>query len=79
MHSELEQQEVSLLYKQFIDIKSDTVIVLTFITLICGVPSIIIHNLNEPASTDKLKPCLWLYVPRARRGDKKIKMRFCEK
>ena len=32
-------------------------IVLTFITLICGVPSIKIRKLfNEPASTEKLKP-----------------------
>jgi len=44
------------------------VIVLTFITVICGSFN---NNssFNEPAITDKLNPSLWLYVPRARRGD----------
>ena len=58
MQSQLDRQEVSFRYKQFIDIKSDTVIVLTFITVICDVSLIIIYNFNEPAITDKLKPCL---------------------
>ena len=58
MQSQLDRQEVSFRYKQFIDIKSDTVIVLTFITVICDVSLIINYNFNEPAITDKLKPCL---------------------